>query len=209
MSAYGLVRRALVTLYRSDAIQTVALARQAQAQSPLPWRIRGLAALREAQGLALAGDAAACRDALRRAGRDLARADAIDGADGVLPALGSTLADSTAMVTGWCLYDLGRPAEAAAVLDKEIRRLPEDARRTRTRFTTRQALACAAAGEVDQACALTGHLLPDASEVASATIRHDLYQLARTLRRWPSHPPVREIQPGLDHLLRTQAHATP
>ncbi|MDX3279338.1 helix-turn-helix domain-containing protein [Streptomyces scabiei] len=55
LAGYALVRRALVTLYQDDAQQTVALARQAQSGT-LPPRIRGLAAQREAQGHALAGD---------------------------------------------------------------------------------------------------------------------------------------------------------
>ncbi|MEU5537322.1 helix-turn-helix domain-containing protein [Streptomyces sp. NPDC020362] len=54
LAGYALVRRALVTLYRDDAEQTIALARRAQS-STLPPRIRGLAAQREAQGHAVAG----------------------------------------------------------------------------------------------------------------------------------------------------------
>lgn len=43
LAAYGLVRRALVTLYREDAEQTIELARLAQ-NGGVPPRIRGLAA---------------------------------------------------------------------------------------------------------------------------------------------------------------------
>ena len=42
-------------MYSRDARQTIQLARQAQA-APAPRRVRGLAALREAQGHALAAD---------------------------------------------------------------------------------------------------------------------------------------------------------
>ncbi len=55
LAAYGLVRRALVTLYREDATQTVELAQRAQ-NGKVPPRIRGLAAQREAQDHALAGE---------------------------------------------------------------------------------------------------------------------------------------------------------
>ena len=113
---------------------------------------------------------------------------------------------------GLSLYDLSvrinysrghlSKVENAAVLDKEIARIPANARRARTRFTARLALAYAAAGEVDHACALTRGLPPDAHDVGSATIRHDLRQLASMFRRWHSHASVRDVQPGLDHLLR-------
>src|SRR5215468_6451697 len=67
MAAYALVRRALITLYQQDAVQTVELARLARSTATHP-RIRSLASLREAQGHALAGDYDACFRALERAG---------------------------------------------------------------------------------------------------------------------------------------------
>src|SRR5262249_9162730 len=67
MAAYALVRRALITLYQQDAVQTVELARLARPAATNP-RIRSLASLREAQGHALAGDYDACFRALDRAG---------------------------------------------------------------------------------------------------------------------------------------------
>jgi hypothetical protein len=65
-AAYGLVRHALMTLYRGDAAQTIQLARRAQAGT-LPPRIRGLAAAREAQGHAIAADYDSTMRALDRA----------------------------------------------------------------------------------------------------------------------------------------------
>ena len=83
-------------------------------------------------------------------------------------------------------------------------RIPAEARRTRTRFCVRRALAYAMAGEVDHACTLTLNLLPDIRELASATIGHDLRQLARVFRRWHTHRPVRDLQPQVEQLLRVQ-----
>jgi transcriptional regulator with XRE-family HTH domain len=74
LAVYGLVRHALITLYRRDARQTIELARRAQDIQGPP-RIRGLAAQREAQGHALAGDYDACMQSLERA-RTLLRARA-------------------------------------------------------------------------------------------------------------------------------------
>jgi Helix-turn-helix domain len=207
MGAYAYIRRAMVALYHGDAIQTVKLARHASRHAHISTSLKGLAALREAQGLALVGDAAACRSSLDRARGYLAEPDT---AQATLSALGmTTLADHVAMTAAWCLYDLGEPARSAAMLGAEVARIPATARRARTRFSVRQALAYAAAGEIDHACALARRLLPDIQDVGSATIRHDLRQLTRTLRRWPSHGPVREIQPDLDRLLRVPLSVTP
>lgn len=200
LGAYADVRRALVALYRGDVAGTVEHARRAQARAGVPMSVQGLAALREAQGLALGGDDTECRQAIERGAECLAQAEDDDSA---LSALGSTsLADPVAMTTGWCLYDLGHPAQAAEVLGREIARIPAESRRAHARFTARQALAAAAAGEVDYACELTRGFLPSARDLGSATIRHDLRQLARMFRRWPAHWEVRSIQPELDQLLR-------
>ncbi|WP_026402985.1 helix-turn-helix domain-containing protein [Actinomadura rifamycini] len=198
LAAYAFVRRALVTLYRDDAAQTVELAHRARTARGVPARIRGLAAQREAQGHALAGDGAACMRGLDRA-RGLLAADSGEAAAG----LGSrNLPDPVAMVTGWCLFELGRPRDAAAILDAEVARIPPEALRSRARFGVRRALAHAAAGEIDHACALTAPLLPVADTVGSATIATDLRRLARTLGRRRDHAPVRELYPALTASLR-------
>ncbi|MEU6173363.1 helix-turn-helix domain-containing protein [Streptantibioticus parmotrematis] len=193
MAAYALTRRALVAFYRHDAQQTIALARRAQSGTPPP-RIAGLAAQHEAQGHALAGDRAACLRSLDRARRLLADADD----DPSWPVIGTShIDDPAAMATGWCLYDLGRPREAAEVLDREVARIPADATRNRARYGVRRALAHAAAGDIDHACVLTGRLLPVVSTVDSATIDQDMARLTRVLSRFPTHQAVRELSPYL------------
>jgi hypothetical protein len=202
MGAYAYVRRALVALYRGDANQTVELARYARQHAYASASLKGLAALREAQGLALAGDGIECQHSLDQADRYL---EDTGTPEVELPALGlTTLANHVAMTAAWCWYDLGQPARSARLLGREIARIPAHARRARARFTARQALAHAAARELDQACAVTRALLPDAQDLGSATINHDLRQLARTLRRWSSQRSVLDVQPELDHLLRAQ-----
>src|SRR5262249_11341445 len=61
LGAHAWVRQALITLYREDAVQTVELAQRAQLDPRVSPRIRGLAALREAQGHALGGDYNSCQ----------------------------------------------------------------------------------------------------------------------------------------------------
>lgn len=179
LAGYALVRRALVTLYQDDAEQTVALAQRAQSDT-LPSRIRGLAAQREAQGHALAGDRDACQRALERARVLLARQ--VDDADA--PVIGPMhLPDSVGMVTGWCLFDLGRPREAAEQLNRQLARVSPDAVRTQVRYGVRRALAYAADGEIDHACTLTEPLLDGVAAVRSATVTIDLRRLARV---WPA-----------------------
>jgi hypothetical protein len=198
LAMYGLVRHALVTLYRDDAEQTIALTQRAQS-SKMPMRIRGLAAQREAQGHALAGDYGACMRSLDDARTLLAR----HGPDSDAPILGTTnLADPAEMVRGWCLYDLGRPRLAAEVLDQQMSQVPQRALRTRVRYGVRRALAHAAAGDVDHACHLTGELLDSAITLGSATVATDLRKLARTLSRHPRNASVRDVAPKLGTALR-------
>lgn len=117
-AAYGLVRHGLITLYRDDAPQTIQLASRAQASS-LPPRIRGLAATREAQGEAIGGDYDSAMRALDRAGPLLSMEDA----DTEQPVIGTrNVADPAEMIRGWCLYDLGRPADAARIIGRHRQR---------------------------------------------------------------------------------------
>ena len=196
LAGYALVRRALVTMYRDDAQQTVALARRAQSGA-LPPRIRGLAAQREAQGHALAGDSRSCLRALDRARTFLERQD--DSSDA--PVIGSMhLPDPVGMVTGWCLVDLGRPREASEELDRQLASVGENALRTQVRYGVRRALAYASAGEIDHACALATRLLDGVATVSSATVTTDLRRLARVLMRHSNHPSVRQLSPRLSTL---------
>ncbi|WP_399087802.1 helix-turn-helix transcriptional regulator [Streptomyces sp. BBFR2] len=198
LSSYALVRQALVAFYDHDAAQTVALAGRAQSDR-LPSRIQGLAAQREAQGHALAGDERACLTSLDRARALFAAEPARTGGD---PVIGTShLTDPAAMVTGWCLFDLGRPREAAEVFDRECLRIPPHALRSRTRYGLRHARAHAAAGEVERACAIAAELLDLTVAVRSATVTADVRNLARELARFRTLRAVRELQPALSRAL--------
>ncbi|MFJ1955358.1 helix-turn-helix domain-containing protein [Streptomyces microflavus] len=197
LADYALVRRALVTYYNGDASRTIALARQAQ-RSAAPPRVRGLAAQREAQGHALAGDERACRRALDRA-RDLLAAD-VDLSGG--PVLGTTqLKDPVSMVEGWCFYDLGRPQQAAEVLERQCRRIAPHALNTRARYGLRHALALAASGEVERSCETAREMLAFMSVVPSATVRTDVRRLDRAWSRFRGNPTVRGLRPALANVL--------
>jgi transcriptional regulator with XRE-family HTH domain len=199
LASFALYRRAELAMYRFDAIGTIELARRAQLDPAAGPRILGLAAQCEAQGHALAGDHEAYQVAIDRAAELLAMPEP-DPDPG--PPLGSnSVADQVPLVAGWSLCELGRPAEAAALLDEHVAAIPPTARRARTRFGARRALAHAQNGDVDTACAVLRDVLTDAAHVDSATIRIDLRQLSRILRRWHGHEAVRELQPELMTLL--------
>ncbi|QIZ36826.1 helix-turn-helix transcriptional regulator [Saccharopolyspora sp. ASAGF58] len=199
LAAYSLVRRALVTLYREDALATIDLAQQAQ-RIATSARIRGLAAQREAQGHALAGAYDACMRSLDRARDLLSTAQPEAG-----PVLGTAnLTDPVAMVSGWCLHDLGRPRDATVILDREVERVPPHALRSQARYGVRRALAHATAGDIDHACTLLVQVLGMVDTVSSATISTDLRRVARVLSRFHTASSVRELQPRLVATLHNQ-----
>jgi transcriptional regulator with XRE-family HTH domain len=196
LARYALVREAGVALYRQDPISTIELARRAQ-ESGGDARIRGLAARREAQGHALAGD----RDSFARA-MDRAAALVCATVDtSAYPVLGCTASDPVTLARGWSLVDLGCAAEAAVVLDKAVPRLHVADRRGRARFGVRRSLAHALAGDLEESCRTLAEVLGDAEQVDSATVRLDLRELARTLSRARGCAAVRDVYPELSRVL--------
>lgn len=200
LAAYALVRRGLIAMYRYDAQETIELAEQVQGIR-CGARVQGLAALREAQGHALAGSYDRCQRALDRAATLL---DSAAPADPGQPVLGTTtVADPVAMVTGWCLYDLGRPQQAAELLGAEFASVPDHAHRTRARIGVRYALALLAAGELEHGCAVVDGILDAIARADSATARVDLRRLAQDLNRQNSRHAVRDLMPRVIGTLST------
>jgi transcriptional regulator with XRE-family HTH domain len=194
LATYALVRRAELAMFRHDALTVVNLARRAQDRPASP-RVHSLAAQREAQGHALAGDDAACWRALDRA-RELMQGAPAD--PGTEPVLGTaTTTDPLAFATAWCLFELGNPELAADTFAAELDRLPAQAHRARARYGARLALSLAAAGDIARACQVAEPVLATAGLINSATIRHDLRDLARTLNRRPHDAAVRDISVAL------------
>ena len=193
LAEYAYVRRALIALYRHDPVATVELAQRALAGATDP-RVRSLASQAQAQGHALAGDYDQCRRALDAAAVLAATGDG----SAIEPVIGTaSIADQLPLVTGWCLHDLGQPAQAVALLEPELARIPAGAHRARARFAARLALALASMRELEQACAVAEPILDTVASVDSATVRAELRTLARTLNRWHGDPAVRRIAPRL------------
>jgi transcriptional regulator with XRE-family HTH domain len=174
LEAYAFVRAAEFALYRGDAHATVGFARRAATSRSTA--VRAVAAQREAQGYALAGAAVRCQHALDRAD-ELQRA-VRESRYGT-----TSLIDQVAIARAWSFHDLGRHAEAAAILDAQLPLISPTALRAHTRFGLRRALAHAAAGDVDHACELVAALLDDIRQVKSATVHIDLTAFSKLLSR--------------------------
>ncbi|MBQ0979977.1 hypothetical protein KBX34_18050, partial [Micromonospora sp. M61] len=196
LAAYALVRQALIMMYRHDASNTIELARLAQEQTQNP-RVRGLAAQREAQGHALAGNYEECSRALDRARDFLSRPHIEEG-----PIIGtSTLSDPVTLVTAWCLHDLGRPRESAELFEFALPQIPAHAHRARARYTARYSLALAAAGETERACHEVDQVLETLARANSATIQLDLRRLMQELSRAHHNLAARDVVPRLAEAL--------
>ncbi|MFJ5989351.1 multiprotein-bridging factor 1 family protein [Lentzea sp. NPDC092896] len=196
IASYAFVREAGLALYRRDASATINLAQQAQWIGRAGSRVLALAARREAQGHALAGDRGAAERAFDRAARQME----IAAPDSPYPVLGSSAPDPLELARGWALSDLGLNAEAAVVLDRQLALVPATSRRSLARFGARRSLALALSGEVDESCRTLAFTLDHAAHVDSATVRTELRQLARILGRWHNHGAVREVYPDLKRL---------
>ncbi|MEU4742621.1 helix-turn-helix transcriptional regulator [Actinosynnema sp. NPDC023658] len=192
LASYALVRLAELAMYVGDAISTVELAQRARQDPHVDARIRGLALHRLAQGYAQRGEYSLCRAALDDAERALDESSSEAGPGG--PVLGSsTIADLGAVVEGWCLYDLGRPAEAAELLERALSRAQPEARRARALHGARLALAYEAAGELDRMCEAALQALEAARPLGSATVRSQLSRLSWAVQRRHNHRPAREL----------------
>jgi hypothetical protein len=195
MTALRFLRIADVAMYADDPLRTIELSSRALAATEDP-RVGGLAAQRLAQGHALANDRDACFRALDLSHELLRRTPADSSA--ARPVVGSaTVEDHVAMATGWCLFDLGQPRDAADILSKEVRRLPGAAHRSRARYGIRLARCYATMGEIDQACVTAEPLLRRLPSLDSATVGVDVTGLTATLRRYHTRPDVRALLPLL------------
>ncbi|MDQ1294881.1 MAG: hypothetical protein QG608_2766 [Actinomycetota bacterium] len=195
--AYADIRLSSVTLYDRDARATTGLAVRAGSDSSLPPRTRRSAALREAQGHALAGDEKACFEALERAA-------VLSGSvtSDAHVALGSTSTENhQELVRGWCLLDLGRPEDSARTLEESMPSIQSTAFRATARFGVRRALALAQSGDVEQACLSLHEYLPLVAVIDSETVRSDLVLTQTVLSRWRSHRPARSLLVDIQDVL--------
>ncbi|MFE7760915.1 helix-turn-helix domain-containing protein [Streptomyces sp. NPDC057438] len=218
LADHTLIRRAGLALYQGDARSVTEYAVEAGRRGKDSPRIQALAAFREAQGLALAGSEDLCAAALDRAGELLQAATVTslavsrgsgDGTSREANPRPTTLLigsectpDLGELVGGWCLYDLGRPDEAAAMIRSGLGRLPVRVTRLRSLFTARLALGLAAAGELGAVTPVVDGLLKDSEGLCSHVVRTQLHMLAVSLRRRHARPGMRELHARVTAALR-------
>lgn len=200
MADYALVRRAVLSLYQFDSSSAIAAAEHVLGKTATCPRIRWLAALGAAQGYALGSDEAKVMRALAQAAElwEPALGSDVDAHLGP-----SSVQGRATLIEAWCHYDLGNLGTAAKFFDTGMSQAPGQSDRDRARFGTRQALVHAALGDPQRACELIEPLFEVIRAVDSMTIRSDLVDFARTIRRFPDHPLLHRIEPALrDSLAR-------
>jgi hypothetical protein len=144
-------------------------------------------------GHALAGDYNNCIGALDRPHLLQGATEQLNS----MPVIGASyVSDPVAVVAGWCLYDLGHPAQAVEVLGWEVARKPQEARRSCGALHHAPGPR-ATAGNVDRACELAHQLVAALREIDSETALCDVRSLAAIRRRWHNHAAVRDLDPVL------------
>jgi transcriptional regulator with XRE-family HTH domain len=198
--AYTLVRQAEFTLYHEDPLGTVELAGRAARLPEVSLRIKALAAHREAQGHALAGEAKLCEKALERATEDLRAADGRADSGTLLGS--TTVTDLGSVVAGWCAYDLGSTSQAIELLEAGLAGIPGRSTRVRTVFASRLALAHEAAGHHDEVDRLATEILEVVPLIESASVRSQLRILGRALVRGSHRSRARHLHAAFAEALR-------
>jgi len=202
MIAYAYVRKALIALYYGDHYGTIAMARRAQ-QMNCSTHVRRLAAQREAQGYALAGERHMYLDAIERAEQLLRGEDETNEPE----YLGSRKVKDFDLARGWALYDLGQHQQAIEVLQPLHDNTEASSVRARTRIGARLALALASERQLDRTQDVLSTVLVTLPHIESATIRSDLTQLLKILRRWHADEAVQRMMPALSAALMPTAAA--
>lgn len=192
--AWILMRQSEWAATRPDPRRAIAFAEVARRTPGTTEQIRAVCALREAQGHALANDAASCERSLTQARTALLeRPDAAD--DGARQELGGytvtrpyVLADEAR-----CWIRL-RPTKAITMYQDALRLWPRNRTRTRGVQQARLALACAAANEPDRAATEGAKALDIAQATKSELTVRELKRLDRRLatRNTPAAADFRE-----------------
>ncbi len=191
LTTYVIVRKSQLAGDMGNAADAADLA-DAAAHMAIPRsRIAATAACFGAHGYALAGQQAAAERSIDHA---LELAVGVD--DGSPWAV--WLDEGYIQVQrGRCLDALGQHGPAAAVFGEAIAKLPQSYRRDRGVYFARQALACARAGEPEQAAAAGMRALDTAGDAQSGRVTGELSDVGAALARWQRLPDVARFRDAL------------
>ncbi len=199
MTAFVLIRKANQATARRDYDYAVSLASAAQAdRGPASRPMRVLAALQQAHSHAAGGGSGGCDQALEAANSLLeTEADGASGTDEPVLARYCELGLYLEIKRAVCDVQLGRTAAAVAGLSRIIDTLPPAHQRDRGQYMAQLAAAHAAAGEVEQACAVAGEALTIARSTGSQRTIAEVRGLSAQLDHAAMTPAVRLLRESL------------
>jgi tetratricopeptide (TPR) repeat protein len=197
--AYVLARKAQRATGTGDEDRVVGLARAAARVPGAPVLVRAFAAVEEAQGSALDGEAAAFEDAMERARSLVDAAPPAHLDEDRLGSFCTTPYLSAHEGEGW--LRLNSPHQAIDSFTTAVNQWPERYRRERGVYLSRTAHAYLAASEPDQAASTATEALALATATGSARIRRDVTALSRQLKPFHTRPAVRTL---LDQMAGTR-----
>lgn len=177
---FCLIRSADIALSEYRLTEAINLAKYVQDNSNASNHVHAMAAMVEARGHALAGEASTCESALIRA--DKLAATPVNHTDPV-PLGFAGFENLVAAARGWSWRQLGRVSEAADLLEVALHGTSPTSVRSRTRLAVRAAIARAEAGDLLAAVNLIKGSILDVRAVDSASIRSDLRQLLKIINR--------------------------
>lgn len=175
MAAYMWVRRSRVLASDRSTAEAIAAAQRARSASVGP-SLRTVSLLREAEGLAQRGEDTRAHRALDAAAEFHIVADPAEGTW-----CSRTVPGVVEVVRARVLVDLGRPGDAAEVLDGQLPMIPATSRRQRMRYGLLLALARSREGEHEEAIRLTRVALDEGMGVRSAEARALAVELRESL----------------------------
>lgn len=195
--AYVLARKAQRMVGTADEDRVVGLARAASRVPGTPELVHAFAAVQEAHGSAIEGDATAFQAAIERAHALVATAsptrdDNSLGSFCTRPYLAAQAGE------GW--LRLNQPRKAIDSFTAAVNEWPDRYRRERGVYLSRTAHAYLAASEPGRAAAVAADALTVATTTGSARVRRNVTALAQQLEPFCGEPDVRHL---LDQLATT------
>jgi hypothetical protein len=179
--SYVLMRKSQQAVARGDGPRAVALATAAAREPAATPTVRALAAVRRAEGHALARDEAACHQAIDQA-RELVGDTEGTPADPWDSGLGGHCTPAYVRVhEAHCWLRLGQPARAVTIYEDTLTTWPSSYRQDEALHRSRLAQAYAATGEAAQAARQGARALVATEAGAAYRVRLELRQLEHQL----------------------------
>jgi Helix-turn-helix domain len=196
MSAYGFVRRSMITIsFTSDGYRTVDNASAVLDMRDVSPRIQGLAAKQMAFGHALTGNEAASSRALDRAMQLLSKPARED--DAILGQRSVVDDDLFTIFRTTCDIYLGRGQRVIPILEPRLASLSASSVRTATITRAKLARAYANVGQPHEAAQLSLTALDDIERIGSLSARSELRRMMPILWQWHGRDDIKAVMQRL------------